>query len=68
MEEGAGEETEEIEETGRREEAIFVAVAKAEVITETDKCHLELPRLTARPGTSQTLMKDFAVKTRNFYK
>ena len=68
VEEEVGEETVEIGETGRREEAIFVAVARAEVIMETDKCHSELPRPTARPGTSQSLMKDFAVKTRNFYK
>ena len=68
VEEGGGDGTVEIGETGRREGAIFVAVARAEVIMETDKCHLELPRPTARPGTSQSLMKDFAVKTRNFYK
>ena len=52
----------------RREEVIFVAVVRAEETMETDKCHSELPKLTARPGTSQSLMKDFAVKTKNFYK
>jgi len=51
-----------------REEVIFVAVVRAEETMETDKCHSELPKLTARPGTSQSLMKDFAVKTKNFYK
>lgn len=64
----AGAETGEREGTGRTEEAIFVAVAKAEVTTGTDKCHLELPKPTAKPGTSQSIMIDFAVKTRNFYK
>ena len=62
----------EIEGTERTEEAIFVAVAKAEVTTETDtvtgKCHSELPKPTAKPGTSRSIMIDFAVKTRNFYK
>ena len=64
----AGVETEGREETGRTEEAIFVAVAKAEVTMGTDKCHLELLKPTAKPGTSQSIMIDFAVKTRNFYK
>lgn len=65
---GAGAETAGTGRIGGTEGAIFVAVARAEAITETDKCHSELPRHMAKPGTSQFLMKDFAVKTRNFYK
>ena len=46
------------------EMVIFVAVE--DVREQTDKCHLELP-VTARLGTSYSVMHEFLVKTRYFY-
>ena len=47
---------------------MVIFVAEVDVREQTDKFHLELQPAMARPGTSHSVMHEFLVKTKYFYK